>query len=62
MAFLGQSYAVKDIPEQDGFEPIPAGWYNSRITEAEGEKALRLGRGLILRFVMTSPDRPIREG
>ena len=38
MAFLGQSYAVKDIPEQDGFEPIPAGWYNSRITEAEGKK------------------------
>ena len=34
MAFLGQTFQVKDIPNV-GFDPIPAGWYNARIVEAE---------------------------
>ena len=56
MAFLGQSYAVKDIPEQDGFEPIPAGWYNARITEAE-VKSTKAGTGsyIKVRYDITGP-------
>lgn len=56
MAFLGQTYAVKDIPEQDGFEPIPAGWYNARITEAE-VKSTKAGTGsyIKVRYDITGP-------
>ena len=56
MAFLGQSYAVKDIPEQDGFDPIPAGWYNARITEAE-VKSTKAGTGsyVKVRYDITGP-------
>lgn len=56
MAFLGQSYTVKDIPEQDGFEPVPAGWYNARITEAE-VKSTKAGTGsyIKVRYDITGP-------
>lgn len=56
MAFLGQTYQVKDIPEQEGFEPIPAGWYNARITEAE-VKSTKAGTGTYLkvRYDITGP-------
>lgn len=49
MAFLGQTYQVKDIPEQDSFEPIPAGWYNARITEAE-VKSTKAGNGSYIKI------------
>ena len=53
---MGQSYTVKDIPEQDGFEPIPAGWYNARITEAE-VKSTKAGTGsyIKVRYDITGP-------
>lgn len=36
MAFLGQSYNAAELPEGTGnFEPIPAGWYNVTIANAE---------------------------
>lgn len=56
MAFLGQTYQVKDIPEQDSFEPIPAGWYNARITEAE-VKSTKAGTGsyVKVRYDITGP-------
>lgn len=56
MAFLGQTYQVKDIPEQDSFEPIPAGWYNARITEAE-VKSTKAGTGsyIKVRYDITGP-------
>lgn len=56
MAFLGQTYAVKDIPEQDSFEPIPAGWYDARITEAE-VKSTKAGNGsyIKIRYDITGP-------
>ena len=56
MAFLGQTYAVKDIPEQDGFDPIPAGWYNAKITEAE-VKSTKAGTGsyIKVRYDITGP-------
>ena len=56
MAFLGQAYQVKDIPEQDNFEPIPAGWYNARITEAE-VKSTKAGTGsyIKVRYDITGP-------
>lgn len=56
MAFLGQSYTVKNIPEQDSFEPIPAGWYNARITEAE-VKSTKAGTGsyIKVRYDITGP-------
>lgn len=49
MAFLGQTYQVKDIPEQEGFEPIPAGWYNARITETE-VKSTKAGNGSYIKI------------
>ena len=35
MGFLGQEFDVNAMPESQGFDPIPAGWYNAKIAAAE---------------------------
>jgi hypothetical protein len=35
MAYLGQTYTTADLPQGRSFEPIPAGWYQAKITEAD---------------------------
>jgi hypothetical protein len=36
MAFLGKTYTTAELPQgQSNFSPIPAGWYQGRITEAD---------------------------
>lgn len=49
MAFLGQTYQIKDIPEQNIFDAIPAGWYNARITEAT-VKSTKAGNGSYIKI------------
>ncbi len=35
MAQLGQVFSASEAPASNDYSPIPAGWYNVRITEAE---------------------------
>ena len=43
MAFLNETFDVNELP-QGNFEPLPAGWYTARITNAE-LKATKAGTG-----------------
>ena len=43
------NFNASDIPEQDSFEPIPAGWYTAMITDAE-EKPTKSGNGSYLQL------------
>jgi len=43
------NFNANDIPEQDSFEPIPAGWYTAMITDAE-EKPTKSGNGSYLQL------------
>lgn len=57
MAFLGQTYNTADLPQGKSFDPIPAGWYNASITEAD-LKPTKDGSGqyIKLRFDVTGPS------
>jgi hypothetical protein len=35
MAQLGQVFSASEAPASNDYSPLPAGWYNVRITEAE---------------------------
>lgn len=35
MAQLGQVFSASEAPASNDYSPIPAGWYNVRVTEAE---------------------------
>lgn len=57
MAFLGQSFDLNELPEGAGnFEPIPAGWYESKIDNAE-LKDTKNGDGqyIKIRFSIVGP-------
>lgn len=57
MAFLGQTFDVNEMPEGNGnFEPLPPGWYNANITQAE-LKATNDGTGqyIKMRYDITGP-------
>ena len=57
MSFLGETFNVGDAPQAtNDFEPIPAGWYNVSITNAEA-KDTKAGNGVYIsvRFDVTGP-------
>lgn len=57
MAFLGQTFDANNLPEGNGnFEPLPPGWYNATITQAE-LKPTKDGTGqyIKLRYDITGP-------
>ena len=43
------NFNAAEIPEQDSFEPIPAGWYTAMITASE-EKSTKAGTGSYLQL------------
>ena len=53
MAHLGQTFDIADIPEQEGYSPIPDGWYRGQIQKADlrdtksGGKMIALGITII---------------
>ena len=57
MAFLGETFNAKDLPEGGDYEVIPAGWYSAEITSAE-VKETKSGTGeyIKLRFDITGPE------
>lgn len=58
MAFLGQSYDTKDMPEGRGeFTPLPDGWYNATITKAEvKETKAKDGSYISVGYTITGPS------
>lgn len=59
MAQLGQVFNTQELPENSGvdFTPIPAGWYDASITEAD-LKQTKAGNGqyINLRYDITGPE------
>lgn len=58
MAFLDTAFDVNELPQgtSNNFDPLPAGWYNTNITQAE-IKATSDGTGqyIKLRYDITGP-------
>lgn len=58
MAFLTETFDVNELPQNKAgnFEPLPAGWYTSTITQGEVKKT-KAGNGeyIKLRFDITGP-------
>lgn len=56
MAKLGFEFVTAELPEGGAFDPVPAGWYNATITEAD-LKTTKAGDGhyIALRFDITGP-------
>ncbi len=56
MSFLGETFNVGDVPEAQGFDPIPAGWYTVVVAGAE-LKDTKAGTGqyISVRFDVTGP-------
>ena len=58
MAFLTESFDINELPQgNSNFEPLPAGWYTSTITQAE-LKTTTSGNGeyIKLRYDITGPS------
>lgn len=57
MAQLGQVFSASEAPASNDYSPLPAGWYNVRITEAE-LKDTKAGTGnyVKVRYDVTSGD------
>jgi hypothetical protein len=58
MSFLGETFNVGDTPQSENdFQPIPAGWYNVTVTDAE-LKDTKAGTGnyIKVRFDVTGPS------
>ncbi len=51
MASLDQKYKTKDMPEGTNYEPLPIGWYDVEIVEAE-LKATKAGTGKYINLQM----------
>ena len=54
---MGFTFKLDDLPTSTSSDPIPAGWYTAKITEAE-EKDTKAGDGqyIKLRFDITGPS------
>lgn len=57
MSQLGQTFNANEMPEDTGYEAIPAGWYTAQITDAE-LKDTRAGDGqyIAVRYDITGPN------
>lgn len=58
MAFLSETFDVNELPKgNSNFEPLPAGWYTSTITQAE-LKTTTAGNGqyIKIRYDITGPS------
>jgi len=57
MAFLDDPINVDEIPQTEpDFKPIPAGWYNAKITNAELKPTSTGGQRIAVRYDITGPQ------
>ena len=57
MSFLDQAFEADALPQSGGYEPLPAGWYESNITGAE-LKTTKAGNGqyIAVKYTITGPS------
>lgn len=57
MAFLGQEFRKDDLPKSTDYDPVPAGWYEVSIVEAE-VKDTKAGTGkyINVRYDIVGPS------
>lgn len=57
MSFLDQAFEADSLPQSNGYEPLPAGWYEANITGAE-LKNTRAGNGqfIAVKYTITGPS------
>lgn len=55
MAYLGQVYNEAELPQEDSFEPIPPGWYDATIKEADIKDSKSGGKYINLQFSISGP-------
>lgn len=58
--YLGEEFNVNDLPESTSFEPIPAGWYEAEIKNAE-VRTTKAGNGQYI-AVQYAVKGPTHEG
>jgi len=58
MAFLGDTFDAADLPEgNSSYDPIPAGWYTTTITDAELRDTKNgTGQYIAIRYDITGPE------
>lgn len=56
MANLGTTYNVNDLPQGNSYDPLPAGWYDVTITNAELATTKSGGTMIKVRFDVTGPN------
>jgi len=58
MAFLGDTFDAADLPEgNSNYDPIPAGWYTTTITDAELRDTKNgTGQYIAIRYDITGPE------
>lgn len=56
MPFLGETFNTNELPRSDSYEPLPEGWYNVRISEADVQMTKAgTGRYIKLRLDVIGP-------
>ena len=55
MSFLGKEYDQSQIPQSQGYDPIPAGWYQAKIVSAEVKESQKGGAYLNIRYDIIGP-------
>lgn len=57
MSFLDQAFEADTLPQSNGYEPLPAGWYEANITGAE-LKDTKAGNGqyIAVKYTITGPS------
>lgn len=56
MTFLGKVFRRDDMPEAQGFDPLPAGWYTAQVTKAELRNTKSgTGQYIAVRYDITGP-------
>ena len=56
MSFLDQAYEADSLPKSTGFEPLPAGWYDSTVQGAELKNTKAgTGRYIAVKYAITGP-------
>ena len=56
LAFLGQTYNTADLPKGRDFDPVPAGTYVAKITQADLKATSTGGQMIKLRYDIIGPQ------
>lgn len=56
MTHLGETFSTDELPQSSGYDTLPAGWYNAKITEAKLKDTNdRTGQLIAVRYDIIGP-------